>query len=249
MSQSVETPTRTFQATAAVAENLRVSFLGSTGKIAVAGASERGVGTTEFPALAADDYVAVRLWNAQGTRKMVASEAITAGADVYAAASGKIAATGTVKLGQAKEAATANNDVIEVLPPGSGALTGVQHVRRRCTIAEVNAGVTLLAAIPGYKYRMVEASAISVGGAAAAVTTVDILATQSASSVKLVAFAQASLTQNAQLKSGGSGAAILAGGVSYVANDANTAITVGITGSAVTTATHIDVMMSYVVES
>jgi len=248
MSQYVETPTRTFQATAAVAENLRVSYL-STGKIAVSGAGERGCGTTDAPALAADDYVAVRIWSAQGTRKMVASEAIAAGADVYAAASGKIAATGTVKLGQAKEAATANNDVIEVLPLGSGAPSGVQHVRTRFTIAQINAGATLLPAIPGFKYRMVEASAISVGGAAGAVTTVDILATQSTSSVKLVAFAQASLTQNTQLKSGESGATILAGGVSYVANDVNTAVTVGKTGSDVTTATHIDVLMSYVVES
>lgn len=248
MSQYVVTPTKTFQATAAVAENLRVSYL-STGKIAVAGAGERGVGTTDAPALAADDYVAVRLWSAQGTRMMVASEAITAGADVFAAAGGKVAATGTVKLGQAKEAATANNDVIEVLPPGSGSPTGVQHVRTRFTIAQINTGATLLTAVPGFKYRMIEASAISVGGAAGAVTTVDILGTQSTSSVKLVAFAQASLTQNTQLKSGASGATILAGGVSYVANDVNTAITVGKTGSDVTTATHIDVMMSYVVES
>ncbi len=43
----------------------------------------------------------------------------------------------------------------------------VRQVRRRCTIAEVNAGVTLLAALPGYKYRMVRAKAIAIGGNAA----------------------------------------------------------------------------------
>lgn len=123
-----------------------------------------------------------------------------------------------------------------------------QNIRQRFTIAEVNAGATLLAAIPGHKYRMVGCTAISVGGAAGAVTTVDVLATQSTSSVKLVAFAQANLTQSAVLKDGGTGATVLADGASYVANDANTAITVGKTGSSVTTATHIDINFTYVIE-
>ena len=131
---------------------------------------------------------------------------------------------------------------------GGLAVGSVLNIRRRFTIAEVNAGATLLPAKQGYKYRMVRGSAIAIGGAATAVTTVDILGTQSASGVKLVAFAQASLTQNTQLDSGASGAAILAGGVSYVANDANTAITVGKTGSSVATATHIDINFSFVVE-
>ncbi len=131
---------------------------------------------------------------------------------------------------------------------------GVQHgtiynTRQRFTIAQVNAGATILPAIAGHKYRLVECEAVSVGGAAAAVTTVDILATQSTSSVKLVAFAQASLTQSTVLNCGASGAAVLADGASFVANDVTTAITIGKTGSAVTTATHIDVILSYAVEA
>lgn len=139
-----------------------------------------------------------------------------------------------------------------VVNPESGAvLLGgiVQNVRRRCTIAEVNAGVTLLSAIAGYKYRMTACKAISVGGAAAAVTTVDVLGTQSASGVKLVAYAQANLTQSTVLVDGGTGGTVLADGASYVACDANTAITVGKTGASVTTATHIDVIFSYAVEA
>lgn len=124
----------------------------------------------------------------------------------------------------------------------------VYNIRRRFTIAEVNAGVTLLAALAGFKYRMVAGRAISVGGAAAAVTTVDILGTVSTAR-KLVAFAQASLTQSAVLKDGGTGAAVLADGASYTANDVNTAITVGITGSAITTASHIDISFDYVLEA
>jgi hypothetical protein len=125
----------------------------------------------------------------------------------------------------------------------------VRNLRTRSTIAVVNAGATLLAAVTGYKYRIISATAISVGGAAAAVTTVDILGTQTTSSVKLVAYAQASLTQSAVLKDGGTGAAVLANGASYVACDAATAITIGITGSATTTATHIDTNISYVLEA
>src|ERR1044072_1839762 len=72
----------------------------------------------------------------------------------------------------------------------------VQNIRTRFTIAQVNAGATLLAAIAGHKYRMVGCTAISIGGAAGAVTTVDVGGTQGASGVKLVAYAQASLTQS-----------------------------------------------------
>ena len=124
----------------------------------------------------------------------------------------------------------------------------VRNLRTRSTIAVVNAGATLLAAVTGYKYRIISATAIAVGGAAAAVTTVDILGTQT-TSVKLVAYAQASLTQSAVLKDGGTGAAVLANGASYVACDAATAITINISGSAITTATHIDTNISYVLEA
>ena len=92
---------------------------------------------------------------------------------------------------------------------------------------------------------MVNCKAIAVGGAAGAVTTVDVLATLSTGR-KLVAFAQANLTQSTVLTAGGTGAAVLADGASYTANDAGTAVTVGKTGSDVTTATHIDVVFDYV---
>ena len=125
----------------------------------------------------------------------------------------------------------------------------VKNIRTRFTIAQVNAGTTLLAAIPGHKYRMVGCEAIAIGGAAGAVTTVDVLATQSGSAAKLVAFAQASLTRSAVLKAGGTGAAVLADGASFVACDENKAITVGKTGSTATTATHIDVNFTYVLDA
>lgn len=113
MSQYVEANTKTFTAGGAIAEHLRVK---TPSAIALAGAADAELGTAETASFASGDTITVRLRTAIGTRKMVASEAITAGNTVYAAASGKVAASGTVVCGTALESATANNDVIEVLP-------------------------------------------------------------------------------------------------------------------------------------
>jgi hypothetical protein len=147
------------------------------------------------------------------------------------------------------DAVEVRNPVTGVVRPLPGVLTAVQTLRSRQTIAAVNAGATVLAAIPGYKYRLVDAAIITIGGAAGAVDTVDILGTQAAAGVKLVAFAQASLLQSVVLRAGESGAAVLADGASFAANDANTAITVGKTGATITTATHFDFILSYVLEA
>lgn len=137
---------------------------------------------------------------------------------------------------------------VAVLLNGTSLAGRLLTVRKRLTIAQVNAGATLVPALPGLKVRMNSAKAIAVGGAAAAVTTVDILATQAAAGVKLVAFAQASLTQSAVLTAGGAGAAVLADGASYAPNDVGTGVTVGHTGAAVTTATNIDFEFTYSLE-
>lgn len=242
MSQYVETPTKTFTAAGALGQHLRVI---TSGALALAGAGDIELGTMEIPCLVAGPAT-VRLRTAQGTQKFVANGAITAGDLVYAAAAGKVGSSGTVLIGEALETASGDGAVIEVL---RGSPLGVRTIRTRFTVAEINAGATLLPAIPGRKYRMVDASMIAIGGAAATATTVDILATQSASSVKLVANAVAGLTQNTRLIAGTTNSAILAGGVSFVANDDNTAITVGKTGSNVATATHIDVIFSFEIEN
>jgi hypothetical protein len=129
---------------------------------------------------------------------------------------------------------------------GSVVATGVvMNVRQRFTIAQVNAGATLVPAVAGKAIRMVDCRAIAVGGAAGAVTTVDVLGT-STTARKLVAYAQANLTQSAVVGAGHAGGAVLADGASFTANDAGTAVTIGKTGSNVTTATHIDVIFDYV---
>ena len=113
MSQFVEAPTRADTAAGAVAQFLRVK---TPGAIATAGALEQSIGTMDRTCVAAGPCT-IRLKSAEGTRKMVAAAAITAGAYVYGAAGGKISSVANPNIeGIALEAAAANNDVIEVLP-------------------------------------------------------------------------------------------------------------------------------------
>jgi predicted RecA/RadA family phage recombinase len=154
------------------------------------------------------------------------------GVAVEAVAGGAGDTTGIVKIGYAAAAAAASG--------ASGAL----HIRKRFTTAEVNAGATILPAVAGIKYRMLDAALIAVGGAATTVTTVDIIATLSTAR-KLVAGAQANLTQSTLIRAGATGGTILTDGASFTQNDANTAVTIGITGSAMTVATHLDVLLFY----
>lgn len=131
----------------------------------------------------------------------------------------------------------------------AGAQGSVLSIRARFTIAQINTGAALLAAVTGLKYRMVGCKAIAYGGAVGATTTVDILGTQASSSVKLAAFAQASLTQSAVLTAGGSGGTVLADGASFAPCDAATGITIGKTGASLTTATGVDIVFDFVLEA
>lgn len=149
--------------------------------------------------------------------------------------------------GTVREASASGKTSVKVALDDTGERP-VMQIRKRFTVAQINAGATLLPAISGRQYRMIDASMIAVGGAAATATSVDILATQSASSVKLLASAVAGLTQNTLLRAGATNAAIMAAGASFVANDANTAVTVGKTDSDVATATHVDVSFTYAID-
>ena len=82
--------------------------------IAVAGATDTPLGVVADEATAAEEYVSVDLLGKGCTKRMVASEAVSAGARVFAAASGKIATSGSVLVGIALTAATTDGDIIEV---------------------------------------------------------------------------------------------------------------------------------------
>lgn len=125
----------------------------------------------------------------------------------------------------------------------------VYQIRTRFTIAQVNAGATLLPAIAGFKYRLVDAAAIAVGGNVGGTTGVDLMGTLTTGR-KLVAFKTAGLTQSTLLRAGtATNGVLLADGASFTANDANTAITVIKDGADLTTASHVDLLVAYVVEA
>lgn len=117
MSQVNNTGCKAFEADAAIAQYARVK-LDSDGKITTAGLAEKEIGTATRAAFAAGDVIDVKLRTAGGTHKMIAIEALAIGATVYTETAGKVQDTAQAtafQIGIALEAATADNDVIEVL--------------------------------------------------------------------------------------------------------------------------------------
>lgn len=115
MSQQFDTGCVPMTADAAISQYARVIFE-SDGKCVTAGLTEVGDGIAQTAAFASGDVIDVKLWNSSGTFKMIAAEALSAGATLYTEAAGKVqdtAASDTFAFAKALEAATADGDVIE----------------------------------------------------------------------------------------------------------------------------------------
>lgn len=121
MTTTNNTGIKAFQATAAaINEGIRVK-VDSAGLISAAAAAEIAIGVTIEP-IAASGYGNVKLFSASGTWICTASAAITRGTQLYPAAAGKVAGTGTTKLPLVNlEAAAADGDMIECAPCWLGA--------------------------------------------------------------------------------------------------------------------------------
>lgn len=106
---------KTFVAGAARSQYARVKMNGAN-TVATAGAADFAIGFQEKQSFGTtDETITVRVRNSEGSVKMIAAGAISAGANVYAAASGKVASTGFVLEGKAVTAASADGDIIEVI--------------------------------------------------------------------------------------------------------------------------------------
>lgn len=113
MSQRVCEPLKTLPVSGALGEYLRVKL--SAGVLALAGSTDVELGVMEMPTFSGDTVGTVHLRTAEGTEKFVAVDAITAGNPFYAAANGKVSASGTVLLGIALEDTSADGDIFEGL--------------------------------------------------------------------------------------------------------------------------------------
>ncbi len=85
---------------------------------ALAGATDQDVGVT-MRAGVSGDKVAVAWVNKCGTHKAIAASSATVGSKMYTAASGKVndvQATGAFLRGVLLEAASADGDIVEILP-------------------------------------------------------------------------------------------------------------------------------------
>lgn len=112
MSQFDDSGYKAVTLTEAVAQYLRTNAAGE-----LCGITERGIGYATRDG-AIGDTVSVALHSKPGTVKVVAAAAIAADAIVYSAASGKVSVSASTAfpLGIALEAASADNDVIEIMP-------------------------------------------------------------------------------------------------------------------------------------
>jgi hypothetical protein len=160
-------------------------------------------------------------------------------------------AAGSVRVGRCVVAKTNGQTSVLVRLNGqrNAFESAAQSIRVRATVAQINAGLVVLPALAGYAYRIHDAAMIAVGGAVTGATTVDVLATQAAASVKVLAVAVAALTQSALVRAGAANATILADGASFAPCDVNTAVSINKTGANAATATNVDLLLTFSVES
>ncbi len=130
-------------------------------------------------------------------------------------------------------------DVVGSLTPGI-----VRNARVRATAAQVNAGHTVLPAIPGYKYRMIDCTLIAAGGTTDGVTGVQV----KCDTTLLVDAKVAAIERNVVARAGDTDVNVLADGASFVAQAANKPITVIKDGDDLTGATYMDVIFTYSIE-
>lgn len=118
MSQMTDTNCVSFPAHEAIPQYSLVT-LENTGKVSINGLAELPIGVAMKEAYAADEEIPVKLLNGSGTFKVIAVEGLAIGATLYTEAAGKVqdtAAATSYPIGIAKEAATADGDIIEMIP-------------------------------------------------------------------------------------------------------------------------------------
>lgn len=123
-------------------------------------------------------------------------------------------------------------------------------MRTRFAAAELTTtpGVQLLPPTSRGKYRIVNFMMIAIGGAAGGATSINVIGTRAGAEVQLFVALVAALTQNTLVRAGDANTTLLTAGDSFTTLDANTGVNVARVGSALSGATHIDVIVNYALE-
>jgi hypothetical protein len=127
----------------------------------------------------------------------------------------------------------------------------VQTLRQRFTVAQLTTVGTIftgLPALPGVRWRLIDAMLIAIGGNVTTSTSINIAGVVAGSAVELVVVAIAALTRSTFVRAGATNAVVLADGASLTQMDANTAITAHSVGGTPTVATAVDMIVDYVAD-
>lgn len=127
----------------------------------------------------------------------------------------------------------------------------IKTFRQRFTVAQLTtAGLafTSCPALPGVRWRLVDAVMIAIGGNVTTSTSINIAGTVSAAASELLVTAVAALTRSAVVRAGAANAVVLADGASFTQMDANTALVAHSVGGTPTVATAVDIFIDYVAD-
>jgi hypothetical protein len=173
-----------------------------------------------------------------------------AGAEAYYDEANRTVVTapgaGIIYLGTFEVAKTSGQTVARVRLsanfPRQG--SGVPIVQRfSVTAAQVNSGLALLPAVAGQRYRVLDAKVIAKGGNAAGATAVVLQGVQSTSTVSLMSATVGALTQNTWVGTNSANVTMLA--TADTQCDANQPLSIAKTGSNLTGATEVVVILTY----
>lgn len=124
----------------------------------------------------------------------------------------------------------------------------VKSLRVRLSPTQLAAVTAILPALPGVRWRQFDSKMIAIGGNATTSTSINISGAVAGVTKELLVVAVAALTQSALVRAGAANAVILADGLSFTQQDANTAISAKSVGGTLTVATFIDIFIEYVAD-
>lgn len=105
-----------------IADALRV-YIDTNGLVQIAGDDQAGIGVTRG-AFATGTPVEIKLWSAPGNWRVTSSGVVSAGGDLYAAANGQVAGSGSVGLGLITLETLAASQVTVAFSPTPAAAAG-----------------------------------------------------------------------------------------------------------------------------